>query len=86
MPMTSFYYSILFVSVRTYILDGNEYQWSERMWRVCDIHRLNQFDRIVLLMKIDTRQEFEIDEKQSKHQIWQQVDNTIYILCAHQQK
>jgi hypothetical protein len=56
------------------------------MWRVCDIHRLNQFDRIVLLMKIDTRQEFEIDEKQSKHQIWQQVDNTIYILCAHQQK
>jgi hypothetical protein len=37
-------------------------------------------------MKIDARQEFEIDEKQSKHQIWQQVDNTIYILCAYQQR
>jgi hypothetical protein len=35
-------------------------------------------------MKIDIRQEFEIDEKHNKHQILQQVDNTIYILCAHQ--
>jgi hypothetical protein len=39
-----------------------------------------------ILIKIDAQQEFEIGEKQSKHQIWQQVDNTKYILCAYQQR
>jgi hypothetical protein len=55
------------------------------MWRVCDIHRPNQFEQILFLKKTDVRQEFEIDGRQNKHQILQQVDNTIYILCAHQQ-
>ena len=48
--------------------DNDEYQWSEKMWIVFGIHRPNQFEQILFLMKIDVRQEFEIDEKQSKHQ------------------
>ena len=49
------------------------------MWIVFGIHRPNQFEQILFLMKIDVRQESEIDEKQSKHQTWQREDNTIHI-------
>ena len=66
--------------------DDDEYQWSERKWIVCDIHRPNQFEQILFVMKIDAQQEFKTGGKQSKHQNWQQGDNTIYILCAHQQR
>jgi hypothetical protein len=38
------------------------------MWIICDIHRPNQFEQILFLMKIDVQRESEIDEKQSKHQ------------------
>jgi hypothetical protein len=54
--MTTLYCAILFMSVRT------------KMWIICDIHRPNQFEQILFLMKIDVQQESEIDEKQSKHQ------------------
>ena len=50
------------------------------------MHRPNQFEQILVLVKIDAQREFEIDEKQSKHQTLQQEGNTTYILYVHQQK
>jgi hypothetical protein len=41
------------------------------MWIIFGIHCPNQFEHILFLMKIDVQREFEIDEKQSKHQTWQ---------------
>jgi len=67
-------------------LDDDEYQWSKRKWTTCDMHRPNQFEQILVLVKIDAQREFEIDEKQSKHQTLQQEGNTTYILYVHQQK
>jgi hypothetical protein len=52
-------------------LDDDGYQWFERRWMVCGVHRPNQFEQILFLMKIDVQRESEIDEKQSKHQTWQ---------------
>jgi len=66
--------------------DDDEYQWSERKWTVYGIQRPNQFEQILFLMKIDAQLEFEIGERQNKHQTWQQEGNTIYILCTHQQR
>jgi len=59
---------------------------SERKWITYDIHRPNKFEHFLFLVKINAQRESEIDEKQSKHQIWQQEGNTIYILCVHQQR
>jgi hypothetical protein len=66
--------------------DDDEYQWSERKWTICGIHRPNQFEKILFLIKINTQWESKIGEKQSKHQTWQRKDNTIYILYTHQQR
>jgi hypothetical protein len=66
--------------------DNDEYQWSERNRTVCGIHHFNQFEQILFLMKINAQWESKINEKQSKHQTWQQEDKTIYILCTHQQR
>jgi len=33
--------------------DDDGYQWSEKRWIVYGIHRLNQFEQILFLMKID---------------------------------
>jgi hypothetical protein len=49
------------------------------MWIICGIHRPNQFEQILFLMKIDVQRESEIDEKQSKLQTGQREDNTIHI-------
>jgi len=51
--------------------DDDEYQQSEKIWIICGIHRPNQFEQILFLMKIDVQRESKIDEKQSKHQTWQ---------------
>jgi len=59
--------------------DDDEYQQSEKIWIICGIHRPNQFEQILFLMKIDVQRESKIDEKQSKHQTWQREDNTIHI-------
>jgi hypothetical protein len=56
MPMTTLYYAILFMSVRT-----NQKMMDTNGLKKCGlgIHRPNQFERILFLMKIDVQQESE---------------------------
>jgi hypothetical protein len=60
--MTTFYCAI-FVHKCEEKSDDDEYQWFERKWTVCGIHRPNQFEQILFLMKIDAQREFEIGER-----------------------